>query len=150
MVNDLNRVSFSYDDVFFNFNYKASYAFLWSVKPFNFGEILNHLPPLKKILVTPLGLNSLLADKVKVMIHLWVLLVKLNNFTFGKKAVLCPQPKAGIEAEAWAELGKNNLRWGLTYFWIKLITAIIFHFGESVKFHLYLTVNYSSGYRSLV
>ena len=93
---------------------------------------------------------DLLADKVKVMIHLWALLVKLNNFTFGNKAVLCPQPQAGIEAGALAELGKNNLRWGLTYFWIKLITAIIFHFGESVKFHLYLTVNYSSGYRSLV
>ena len=35
------------------------------------------------------GLNSLLADKVKVMIHLWALLVKLNNFTFDNKAVLC-------------------------------------------------------------
>ena len=33
--------------------------------------------------------EALLADKVKVMIHLWALLVKLNNFTFGNKAVLC-------------------------------------------------------------
>ena len=54
------------------------------------------------------GLNSLLADKVEVMIHLWALLVKLNNFTFGNKAVLCHQPQAGIEAGAWAELGKKN------------------------------------------
>ena len=35
------------------------------------------------------GLNSLLTDKVKVMIHLWALLVKLNNFTFDNKSVLC-------------------------------------------------------------
>ena len=34
------------------------------------------------------GLNGLLADRVKVIKHLWVLLVKLNNFTFGFKAVL--------------------------------------------------------------
>ena len=54
MVNDLNQVSFSYDDVFFIFNFKVLYAFLWSLKPVNFGEILDHLPPLKKILVTPL------------------------------------------------------------------------------------------------
>ena len=52
---------------------------------------------------------DLFADKVKVMIHLWALLVKLNNFTFGNKAVLCPRPQAGIEAGAWAELGKNNV-----------------------------------------
>ena len=30
---------------------------------------------------------DLLADKVKVMINLWALLVKLNNLTFGNKAV---------------------------------------------------------------
>ena len=34
------------------------------------------------------GLNGLLADRFRVIIHLWVLLVKLNNFTFGLKAVL--------------------------------------------------------------
>ena len=34
------------------------------------------------------GLNGLLADRVKVIIHFWVLLVKVNNFTFGFKAVL--------------------------------------------------------------
>ena len=33
-------------------------------------------------------LNGLLADRVKVIIYLWVLLVKLNNFTFGFKAEL--------------------------------------------------------------
>ena len=35
------------------------------------------------------GLLSLFADSVKVIIHLWILLVKLNNFTFDNKAVLC-------------------------------------------------------------
>ena len=34
------------------------------------------------------GLNGLFAYRVKVIIHLWVLLVKLNNFTFGLKTAL--------------------------------------------------------------
>ena len=58
--------------------------------------------------------------------HLWAIPVKLNNFSLGFKAVLFlestildglpaglekleiypPHPQAGIEAGAWAELGK--------------------------------------------
>ena len=34
------------------------------------------------------GLIDLLADRVNVIIHLWVLHVKINNFTFDFKAVL--------------------------------------------------------------
>ena len=33
------------------------------------------------------GLNGLWAGRVKVIINWWALLVKLNNFTFGIKAV---------------------------------------------------------------
>ena len=35
------------------------------------------------------GSEGLMADRVKVTNHFWSLLIKLNNFTFGIKAVLC-------------------------------------------------------------
>ena len=70
-----------------------------------------------------------MADRVKVMIHLWVLLVKLNNLTFGFKDVLFSESTildgrpAGLPGEAgntttsapslddawaWAEFGNKT------------------------------------------
>ena len=69
------------------------------------------------------GLNGLLAERGMVIIHFWVLLVKLNNFTFDFKAVLFSEstildgrpacrpeeaPSRWDEAGAWAELGKTQ------------------------------------------
>ena len=61
------------------------------------------------------GSEGLMADSVKVTNHFWSLLIKLNNFTFDLKAVLCLENTildsrlasllAWIEAGAWAELG---------------------------------------------
>ena len=82
------------------------------------------------------------------MIHLWALLVKLNNFTFGNKAVLCPQPQARIEAGAWAELGNNR---GLNSLladkvratirlWVLLVKLNNFTFGIKAVFCLESTI----------
>ena len=65
------------------------------------------------------GLNGLLADRVKVIKHLWVLLVKLNNFTFGFKAVLFSESTILDGRPAWRSWKYNHLSpqlglsWGL-------------------------------------
>ena len=54
-------------------------------------------------------LNGLLTIKVKVTIHLWVLLIKLNNFTFGIKAELCLESTILDGLPAWRSCKYNHL-----------------------------------------
>ena len=55
------------------------------------------------------GLNDLLADSVKVILHLWVLFVKINNFTFGFKAVLFSESTILDGRPAWRSWKYNHL-----------------------------------------